>query len=47
MLSQLVIPRLLVERVSARPIAGQSLRTTLGLPRPANQFAAAAAATEG
>ncbi|MET0459870.1 MAG: LLM class flavin-dependent oxidoreductase [Ilumatobacteraceae bacterium] len=44
-LSKLVIPRLIVERVSARPIPGQSLRATLGLDRPANQFASAAAAT--
>jgi alkanesulfonate monooxygenase SsuD/methylene tetrahydromethanopterin reductase-like flavin-dependent oxidoreductase (luciferase family) len=46
-LSKLVLPRLFVERTSARPIAGQWLRTTLGLARPANQYAAAAAATRG
>jgi alkanesulfonate monooxygenase SsuD/methylene tetrahydromethanopterin reductase-like flavin-dependent oxidoreductase (luciferase family) len=46
-LSKLVIPRLIVERVSARPIAGHTLRATLGLERPANQFAAATAVTGG
>ena len=46
-LSKLVIPRLFVERISARPIAGHTLRATLGLERPANQFAAAAAVTGG
>jgi hypothetical protein len=46
-LSKLVIPRLAVERISTRPIPGRSLRSTLGLERPVNQFAAVAAPIEG
>jgi hypothetical protein len=46
-LSKLVIPRLLVAGTCARPIAGHTLRATLGLARPTNQFAAAAAVTGG
>ncbi len=44
-LSKLVIPTLIVERISTRPLPGQSLRTTLGLPRPENRFATATAVT--
>lgn len=38
-LSQFVVPPLAVSRTVARPLPGSTLRTTLGLPRPANQFA--------
>ncbi|MFC0439973.1 LLM class flavin-dependent oxidoreductase [Kutzneria buriramensis] len=37
-LSRLVVPALLRRRVAARPVPGASLRTTLGLPRPASRF---------
>ena len=37
-LSRLVLPALSLANVVARPVAGTSLRTTLGLPRPANRF---------
>jgi alkanesulfonate monooxygenase SsuD/methylene tetrahydromethanopterin reductase-like flavin-dependent oxidoreductase (luciferase family) len=38
-LSQLVLPALLRARTIARPVPGASLRTTFGLPRPANRYA--------
>ena len=41
-LSRLVLPALSLARVTARPVPGASLRTTLGLPRPANRYAPAA-----
>ena len=37
-LSRLVVPALLRGRVAARPVPGASLRTTLGLARPASRF---------
>jgi hypothetical protein len=37
-LSRLVVPALLKARTVARPVAGTSLRTTLGLPRPDNRY---------
>lgn len=37
-LSRLVVPALLQNRTVARPVPGASLRTTLGLARPANRF---------
>ncbi|GAA4846522.1 LLM class flavin-dependent oxidoreductase [Pseudonocardia benzenivorans] len=37
-LSARVVPPLLRAGVVSRPVAGSSLRTTLGLPRPANRF---------
>ncbi|WP_028932201.1 LLM class flavin-dependent oxidoreductase [Pseudonocardia spinosispora] len=40
-LSQLVLPALRKTGLTARPVPGASLRTTLGLPRPANRFATA------
>lgn len=40
-LSRLVLPALSERRLVARPLPGTSLRTTLGLARPANRFAAA------
>ncbi|MEV6947462.1 LLM class flavin-dependent oxidoreductase [Streptomyces sp. NPDC051172] len=44
-LSRLVLPALSEQRLVARPLPGTSLRSTLGLQRPANRFAAAAAAS--
>jgi alkanesulfonate monooxygenase SsuD/methylene tetrahydromethanopterin reductase-like flavin-dependent oxidoreductase (luciferase family) len=41
-LSRLVLPALSLARVTARPVPGASLRTTLGLSRPANRYASAA-----
>lgn len=41
-LSRLVLPALSERRLVARPLPGTSLRSTLGLERPANRFAAAA-----
>ena len=43
-LSRLVVPALSERRLVARPLPGTSLRSTLGLERPANRFAAAAPA---
>ncbi|MFF9167689.1 MULTISPECIES: LLM class flavin-dependent oxidoreductase [unclassified Streptomyces] len=43
-LSRLVLPALSERRLLARPLAGTSLRSALGLERPANRFAAAAVA---
>ncbi|MEU6354126.1 LLM class flavin-dependent oxidoreductase [Streptomyces sp. NPDC047072] len=40
-LSRLVLPALSERRLVARPLPGTSLRSTLGLERPANRFAAA------
>ncbi|MET9384743.1 LLM class flavin-dependent oxidoreductase [Streptomyces sp. NPDC002928] len=40
-LSRLVLPDLADQRLTARPLPGTSLRTTLGLERPANRFATA------
>jgi hypothetical protein len=40
-LSQRVIPALLGQRLTARPLPGASLRQTLGLPRPRNRYALA------
>ncbi|MFK0107180.1 hypothetical protein [Streptomyces sp. NPDC091217] len=40
-LSRLVLPDLFDRRVAARPLPGTTLRSTLGLERPANRFAAA------
>jgi hypothetical protein len=37
-LSRLVVPALLRRRIGTRPLAGASLRTNLGLDRPANLF---------
>ena len=37
-LSRLVLPALFLRRIAARPVPGTSLRSTLGLPRPANRF---------
>ncbi|NUR43773.1 MAG: LLM class flavin-dependent oxidoreductase [Streptomyces sp.] len=42
-LSRLVLPALSERRLVTRPLPGTSLRTTLGLARPANRFAAASA----
>ncbi|MEU8950571.1 LLM class flavin-dependent oxidoreductase [Streptomyces sp. NPDC048489] len=42
-LSRLVMPDLFERRLAARPLPGTSLRSALGLQRPANRFAAAAA----
>ena len=44
-LSRRVLPRLSVERVAAPPIAGRTLRATLGLVRPDNQFTSTSTAT--
>lgn len=38
-LSRLVVPALIRDRISARPLPGSTLRTTLGLPRPDSRFA--------
>jgi alkanesulfonate monooxygenase SsuD/methylene tetrahydromethanopterin reductase-like flavin-dependent oxidoreductase (luciferase family) len=46
-LSQRVVPALLLARAAARPLPGTTLRASLALPRPANQFAAADAAALG
>jgi alkanesulfonate monooxygenase SsuD/methylene tetrahydromethanopterin reductase-like flavin-dependent oxidoreductase (luciferase family) len=46
-ISRKVVPALLISRTVARPLPGSTLRTTLGLPRPASQFAAPADATQG
>jgi alkanesulfonate monooxygenase SsuD/methylene tetrahydromethanopterin reductase-like flavin-dependent oxidoreductase (luciferase family) len=43
-LSRLVLPALSERRLVARPLPGTSLRSTLGLERPVNRFAAAAPA---
>lgn len=40
-LSRFVLPALSRARAVARPLPGASLRTTLGLPRPANRYATA------
>lgn len=45
-LSRLVLPALSERRLVARPLPGTSLRSTLGLERPANRFAAAATAAQ-
>ncbi|MFE5402872.1 LLM class flavin-dependent oxidoreductase [Streptomyces sp. NPDC056580] len=45
-LSRLVLPALSERRLVARPLPGTSLRSTLGLERPANRFAAAAVAAQ-
>ncbi|MFF0141967.1 LLM class flavin-dependent oxidoreductase [Streptomyces sp. NPDC005227] len=45
-LSQLVLPALSARRLNTRPLPGASLRSTLGLERPANRFAAAAVQEE-
>lgn len=45
-LSRLVLPALSEQRLVARPLPGTSLRSTLGLERPANRFAAAAVQEE-
>jgi alkanesulfonate monooxygenase SsuD/methylene tetrahydromethanopterin reductase-like flavin-dependent oxidoreductase (luciferase family) len=45
-LSRLVLPALSERRLVARPQPGTSLRSTLGLERPANRFAAAAVQEE-
>ncbi|WP_046727056.1 LLM class flavin-dependent oxidoreductase [Streptomyces humi] len=45
-LSRLVLPALSERRLVARPLPGTSLRSTLGLERPANRFAAAAVQEE-
>ncbi|WP_405552472.1 LLM class flavin-dependent oxidoreductase [Streptomyces canus] len=46
-LSRLVLPALSERRLAASPLPGTSLRSTLGLARPANRFAAAAVQEEG
>ncbi|MFE7548188.1 LLM class flavin-dependent oxidoreductase [Streptomyces gardneri] len=38
-LSRLVLPELFVRRLATRPLPGTTLRTSLGLPRPASRFA--------
>ncbi|NNN29328.1 LLM class flavin-dependent oxidoreductase [Streptomyces sp. S3(2020)] len=45
-LSRLVLPALSERRLVARPLPGTSLRSTLGLERPANRFAAPAVQEE-
>ncbi|WP_326659629.1 LLM class flavin-dependent oxidoreductase [Streptomyces canus] len=45
-LSRLVLPALSERRLAASPLPGTSLRSTLGLERPANRFAAAAVQEE-
>jgi alkanesulfonate monooxygenase SsuD/methylene tetrahydromethanopterin reductase-like flavin-dependent oxidoreductase (luciferase family) len=45
-LSRLVLPHLFERRDAVRPLPGASLRTHLGLDRPANRYAAAAAQEE-
>ncbi|MFF4397344.1 LLM class flavin-dependent oxidoreductase [Streptomyces sp. NPDC001480] len=45
-LSRLVLPALVEQGLAARPLPGTSLRSTLGLQRPANRFAAAAVQEE-
>jgi hypothetical protein len=45
-LTHLVLPALSARRLVARPLPGTSLRSTLGLERPANRFAAAAVQEE-
>lgn len=45
-LSRLVLPALSERRLTARPLPGTTLRSTLGLERPANRFAAAAVQEE-
>ncbi|MFF5139566.1 LLM class flavin-dependent oxidoreductase [Streptomyces sp. NPDC013157] len=45
-LSRLVLPTLSARRLTARPLPGTSLRSALGLERPANRFAAAAVQEE-
>ncbi|MEU6378846.1 LLM class flavin-dependent oxidoreductase [Streptomyces sp. NPDC046909] len=45
-LSRLVLPALSGRRLVARPLPGTSLRSTLGLERPANRFAAPAVAVQ-
>ncbi|MGW7545218.1 LLM class flavin-dependent oxidoreductase [Streptomyces sp. NPDC054770] len=44
--SRLVLPALSERRLTARPLPGTSLRSALGLERPANRFAAAAVQEE-
>lgn len=39
-LSQLVVPASIIGGIATRPLPGSTLRTTLGLPRPENRFAA-------
>ncbi|MFJ5776097.1 LLM class flavin-dependent oxidoreductase [Streptomyces sp. NPDC093094] len=46
-LSRLVLPALSGQRLVARPLPGTSLRSALGLQRPANRFAVAAVAGQG
>lgn len=41
-LSRLVVPALAARHLATRPLAGASLRTTLGLPRPENRYATSA-----
>ncbi|HEX3784071.1 MAG TPA: LLM class flavin-dependent oxidoreductase [Pseudonocardiaceae bacterium] len=43
-LSRLVLPAVFRRRLAARPLPGTSLRSTLGLPRPANRFDTSVAA---
>ncbi|MER6123492.1 LLM class flavin-dependent oxidoreductase [Streptomyces sp. NPDC001795] len=45
-LSRVVLPALSERRLVARPLPGTSLRSALGLERPANRFAAAAVAAQ-
>lgn len=45
-LSRLVLPALSERRLLTRLLPGTSLRSTLGLERPANRFAAAAVAAQ-
>ncbi|MET9907051.1 LLM class flavin-dependent oxidoreductase [Streptomyces sp. NPDC006476] len=45
-LSRLVLPALSERRLVARPLPGTSLRSTLGLERPANRYAVAAPAAQ-
>jgi alkanesulfonate monooxygenase SsuD/methylene tetrahydromethanopterin reductase-like flavin-dependent oxidoreductase (luciferase family) len=45
-LSHVVLPALSERRLVARPLPGTSLRSTLGLERPANRFAAVTAAVQ-
>lgn len=46
-LSRFVLPALTISRTTARPLPGHTLRHHLGLPRPANRYAATVPATSG
>jgi Luciferase-like monooxygenase len=46
-LSRLVVPALILDRIASRPLPGSSLRTTLGLTRPVSRFAPSDETTRG